>query len=58
VQKITDAAAKPMGMAAGNVPPALAAKLPLEFKQLGHSVHQDFDASRSMPRPWATPATR
>ncbi len=55
VQKITDAAvrndtsaiaaaAKPMGMAAaGGVPPALAGKLPLEFKQLGHSVHQDFD---------------
>jgi len=38
------AAAKPMGMAAaGNVPAGLAAKLPLEFKQLGHSVHQDFD---------------
>lgn len=36
-------AAKPMGMAAGGVPAALAAKLPLEFKQLGHSVHQDFD---------------
>lgn len=55
VQKITDAAvrndgaavaaaAKPMGMAAaGGVPPALMTKLPLEFKQLGHSVHQDFD---------------
>lgn len=55
VQQITDAAvrndakavaaaAKPMGMAAaGDVPPTLAAKLPLEFKQLGHSVHQDFD---------------
>lgn len=55
VQRITDAAvrndaaaiaaaAKPMGMAAaGDVPPTLAAKLPLEFKQLGHSVHQDFD---------------
>lgn len=55
VQKITDAAvrndagaiaaaAKPMGMAAaGGVPPTLAAKLPLEFKQLGFSVHEDFD---------------
>ncbi len=55
VQQITDAAvrndakaiaaaAKPMGMAAaGGVPPTLAAKLPLEFKQLGFSVHQDFD---------------
>lgn len=55
VQKITDAvvrndaaaiaaAAKPVGMAAaGVVPPTLAAKLPLEFKRLGHSVHQDFD---------------
>lgn len=55
VQQITDAAvrndakaiaaaAKPMGMAAaGGVPPTLAGKLPLEFKQLGFSVHQDFD---------------
>lgn len=55
VQKITDAAvrndagaiaaaAKTMGMAAaGGVPPTLAAKLPLEFKQIGFSVHQDFD---------------
>ncbi|MCR4300316.1 MAG: hypothetical protein NUV51_01765, partial [Sulfuricaulis sp.] len=25
------------------VPPGLAAKLPLEFKTLGHSVHNDFD---------------
>ena len=38
------AAARPMGMAAaGGVPATLAAKLPLEFKQLGHSVHEDFD---------------
>jgi len=37
-------AARPMGMAAaGGVPATLAAKLPLEFKQLGHSVHEDFD---------------
>ncbi len=37
-------AARPMGMAAaGNVPATLAAKLPLEFKQLGHAVHGDFD---------------
>ncbi|TAM45811.1 MAG: hypothetical protein EPN55_07335 [Gammaproteobacteria bacterium] len=55
VHKITDAAvrndanaiaaaAKPMGMAAaGGVSPALMTKLPLEFKQLGHSVHRDFD---------------
>ncbi len=55
VQQITDAAvrndakaiaaaAKSMGMAAaGGVPPTLAGKLPLEFKQLGFSVHQDFD---------------
>jgi uncharacterized protein YggL (DUF469 family) len=25
------------------VPPALRAKLPLEFRQLGFSVHRDFD---------------
>ena len=38
------AAARPMGMAAaGGVPATLAAKLPLEFKQLGHGVHEDFD---------------
>ncbi len=55
VQTITDAAvrndaraiaaaAKSMGMAAaGGVPPGLMAKLPLEFKQLGLSVHQGFD---------------
>ena len=37
-------AARPMGMAAAaGVPATLAAKLPLEFKQLGHSVHEDFD---------------
>jgi hypothetical protein len=36
--------ARPLGMAAAHaVPAALAAKLPLEFKTLGHSVHQDFD---------------
>lgn len=35
---------RPLGMAAAHtVPPGLAAKLPLEFKTLGHSVHQDFD---------------
>ncbi len=38
------AAARPMGMAAAaGVPATLAAKLPLAFKQLGHSVHEDFD---------------
>lgn len=38
------AAARPMGMAAASgVPATLAAKLPLEFKQLGHGVHEDFD---------------
>ena len=38
------AAARPMGMAAAaGVPATLAAKLPLEFKQLGHGVHEDFD---------------
>lgn len=38
------AAARPMGMvAASGVPATLAAKLPLEFKQLGHGVHEDFD---------------
>lgn len=36
--------ARPLGMAAAhNVPAGLAAKLPLEFKSLGHSVHGDFD---------------
>jgi hypothetical protein len=36
--------ARPLGMAAAQaVPAGLAAKLPLEFKTLGHSVHQDFD---------------
>lgn len=36
--------ARPLGMAAAhNVPAGLAAKLPLEFKKLGHSVHGDFD---------------
>src|SRR3990172_5584965 len=36
--------ARPRGMAAAHaVPAGLAAKLPLEFKTLGHSVHQDFD---------------
>jgi hypothetical protein len=29
--------------AAQAVPAGLAAKLPLEFKTLGHSVHEDFD---------------
>lgn len=37
-------AARPMGMAAAaGAPATLAAKLPLEFKQLGRSVHEDFD---------------
>ena len=36
--------ARPLGMATAHaVPAGLAAKLPLEFKTLGHSVHQDFD---------------
>lgn len=36
--------ARSLGMAAAHaVPAGLAAKLPLEFKTLGHSVHQDFD---------------
>lgn len=36
--------ARPLGMAAAQgVPAGLAAKLPLEFKALGHSVHGDFD---------------
>lgn len=40
IAKIT----RPLGMAAAHaVPPGLAAKLPLEFKTLGHSVHNDFD---------------
>lgn len=38
------AAARGVGMqATHDVPATLAAKLPLEFKQLGFSVHQDFD---------------
>ena len=55
IQNILDAAdrgdaeaiakiARPLGMAtAHNVPAGLAAKLPLEFKTLGYSVHSDFD---------------
>jgi len=36
--------ARPLGIAAAhNVPAGLAAKLPLEFKTLGHGVHDDFD---------------
>ena len=36
--------AKPLGMAvAHHVPAGLVAKLPLEFKTLGHGVHADFD---------------
>ena len=36
--------ARPLGMAAAHaVPAGLPAKLPLEFKTLGHSVHGDFD---------------
>ncbi len=35
---------RPLGMAAAHaVPAGLPAKLPLEFKTLGHSVHGDFD---------------
>lgn len=37
-------AARSMGRAAAHeVPPALRAKLPVEFRQLGFSVHDDFD---------------
>jgi mono/diheme cytochrome c family protein len=37
-------AARPLGMAAArNTPAGMAAKLPLEFKTLGFSVHGDFD---------------
>jgi len=36
--------AKKVGMASsGEVPPALTAKLPLQFKMLGKQVHQGFD---------------
>lgn len=39
------AAAKSVGRAAAHeVPPTLMAKLPLEFKQLGMSVHDSFDS--------------
>lgn len=38
------AAARSMGQTlAHEVPPALRAKLPMEFRQLGASVHRDFD---------------
>ena len=55
IQNILDAAergdaeaiakiARPLGMAAAHhVPAGLEAKLPLEFKKLGYSVHSDFD---------------
>lgn len=55
VQKMTGALAKQDMQASANaarnlgrkmvheVPPALRAKLPLEFRQLGSSVHSDFD---------------
>jgi cytochrome c556 len=40
IAKIT----RPLGMAAAHaVPAGLPAKLPLEFKTLGHGVHGDFD---------------
>lgn len=36
--------ARPLGLSATKyVPTSLAAKLPLEFKTLGHGVHNDFD---------------
>ena len=36
--------ARPLGLSATrHVPASLAAKLPLEFKTLGHGVHDDFD---------------
>ncbi len=42
--KTVAATARSLGRAATHeVPPALMAKLPLEFKQLGFSVHGDFD---------------
>lgn len=55
IQKMTDAlaradmaavAAEARGMGAGmthDIPPTLRAKLPQEFRQLGSSVHRDFD---------------
>lgn len=55
IQRMTGALAKPDMLAAAeaargmgqkmvhDVPPALRAKLPLEFRQLGFSVHRDFD---------------
>lgn len=43
-QKAMERAARDSGMAmAADVNPMLMAKLPLEFKQLGMSVHDDFD---------------
>jgi hypothetical protein len=42
--KLVAAAARELGMAAAHeVPPGLRAKLPLEFKKLGHATHQGFD---------------
>jgi len=42
--KLVAVAARELGMAAAHeVPAALRAKLPLEFKQLGHATHQGFD---------------
>ncbi len=42
------AAAKAGMAAAADVNPALMAKLPLEFKQLGMSVHRDMDEIASI----------
>lgn len=42
--KLVAVAARELGMAAAHeVPPGLRAKLPLEFKKLGHATHQGFD---------------
>jgi len=43
MQQIRKAAAKAGMASAADVNPALMAKLPLEFKQLGMSVHRDMD---------------
>lgn len=43
MQAIADAARGMGQIMVHEVPPALRAKLPLEFRQLGSSVHRDFD---------------
>jgi hypothetical protein len=58
VHGIIDAAARASGMAmAADVNPMLMAKLPFEFKQLGMSVHADFDQLATTVAAGAEPTT-